>query len=156
MFTWWSESAFDTSRSSRERSSAFTSIEATNTVSASPSQSTSMSRSLWPVDSDTAFAQSARCTDTPRPRVTNPMISSPGTGVQHRESRTMTSSRPSTWTPAPSLRLLARRGARAVSGSCSSRVLLALAEDACVTRSAIDVPDTWFSPIAALEAVEVG
>ena len=38
-----------------------------------------------------AFGQSARCTLTPCPRVTNPMISSPGTGVQHRPSRTHTS-----------------------------------------------------------------
>ena len=44
----------------------------------------------------TALAQSLRCTDTPRPRVTKPMISSPGTGVQQRERRTITSSSPST------------------------------------------------------------
>ena len=53
----------------------------------------------WSLISDTALAQSARWTLTPRPRVTKPMISSPGTGVQQLASRTSTSSRPSTWTP---------------------------------------------------------
>ncbi len=62
--------------------------------------------------SDTALAQSARCTDTPRPRVTKPMISSPGTGVQHRDSRTMTSSRPSTCTPAAPVRVAGPLAAR--------------------------------------------
>ena len=87
-----------TSRSRLERSSASTSIDTTNVAGWSWSHSTSMSRSACPT-SPAAFAQSVRCTDTPRPRVTNPMISSPGTGVQHRDSRTMTSSRPSTCTP---------------------------------------------------------
>jgi len=41
------------------------------------------------------------------------MISSPGTGVQHRESRTMTSSRPSTWTPTSALQRVRDRGGRA-------------------------------------------
>jgi len=36
------------------------------------------------------LAQSARCTLTPRPRVTKPTIWSPGTGVQQRDRRTMT------------------------------------------------------------------
>ena len=72
--------------------------------------------------SDTALAQSARCTDTPRPRVTKPMISSPGTGVQQRDSRTITSSRPSTCTPdAAAWSCRGWRGARTVVGSCSSR-----------------------------------
>ena len=48
----------------------------------SPSHSTSIRRAAWALVSDTALAQSARCTVTPRPRVTKPMISSPGTGVQ--------------------------------------------------------------------------
>ena len=37
------------------------------------------------------LAQSPRCTETPAPRVTKPMISSPGTGVQHRASFDQTS-----------------------------------------------------------------
>ena len=41
------------------------------------------------------FTQSARCTDTPWPWVTNPVISSPGTGLQHLDSRTHTSGAPS-------------------------------------------------------------
>ena len=56
-------------------------------------------RAAWSWPSDTALAQSARCTVTPRPRVMKPMISSPGTGVQQRDRRTITSSRPSTCTP---------------------------------------------------------
>ncbi len=43
--------------------------------------------------------QSVRCTDTPLPRVTNPVILSPGTGVQHFDSRAQTSADPSTLTP---------------------------------------------------------
>ena len=79
MFTWWSEMAFDTSRSSFDRSSAFTSIEAMNELwPPSLSHSTSIMRAVWAADSDTALAQSARCTLTPRPRVMKPMISSPG------------------------------------------------------------------------------
>jgi len=34
----------------------------------------------------TAFEQSSRCTDTPRPCVMNPMMLSPGTGEQQRAS----------------------------------------------------------------------
>ena len=40
------------------------------------------------VSSDSALVQSVRCTETPLPRVTKPMIGSPGTGVQHRASLT--------------------------------------------------------------------
>ena len=88
----------------------------------SPSHSTSISRAACSAISDTALAQSARCTLTPRPRVTKPMISSPGTGVQQFARRTSTSSSPSTCTPTrdrpPSAR--ARRGELMVAGSCSS------------------------------------
>ena len=98
-------------------------------MSASPSHSTSMTRSLWPVDSDTAFAQSARCTDTPRPRVTKPTISSPGTGVQHRDRRTITSSRPSTWMPRVVGALALPRRADG-DGQLLLGLLLALAQDA--------------------------
>ena len=85
----------------------------------SPSHSTSIMRADWALPSDTALAQSARCTVTPRPRVMNPMMSSPGTGVQQRDSRTITSSRPSTCTPTPVPRRC-RRGLAIVLGSCSS------------------------------------
>ena len=49
--------------------------------------------------SSSAFGQSARCTDTPRPRVTKPKILSPGTGLQQRDRRTSTSSTPFTTMP---------------------------------------------------------
>ena len=75
---------------------ATTSMVATKTPDDRWSHSTSMSRSRDRLASEAALAQSARCTETPRPRVTNPMISSPGTGVQQRERRTIMSSRPST------------------------------------------------------------
>src|SRR5258708_6382039 len=65
-----------------------------------------MTRSAWSRRL-TALAQSVRCTETPRPRVTKPMISSPGTGVQQRDKRTMTSSSPPTCTPASARRLQA-------------------------------------------------
>ena len=57
-----------------------------------------MMRSGWAMSS-LAFGQSRRCTDTPRPRVTNPKISSPGTGLQQRDRRTSTSSTPFTTMP---------------------------------------------------------
>ena len=48
----------------------------------------------------TTLLQSPRCTETPLPRVTKPMIGSPGTGVQHLASLTQTSlSTPLTTTP---------------------------------------------------------
>ncbi len=37
------------------------------------------------------FMKSVRCTETPLPRVTNPVMVSPGTGVQHLDSRAQTS-----------------------------------------------------------------
>ena len=46
------------------------------------SHSTSRMRSPLDETSSRAFGQSARWTDTPRPRVTNPTMSSPGTGLQ--------------------------------------------------------------------------
>ena len=53
--------------------------------------------------------------DTPEPVVTNPTMSSPGTGVQQRASLTHTSSVPTTVTPgSPARERGAVRGARAV------------------------------------------
>lgn len=60
------------------------------------SHSTSISLSFCELPRATALAQSALCTLTPLPLVINPIISSPGTGVQQRDSLTITSSRPST------------------------------------------------------------
>ena len=124
LIAWWSLIAAATSRSNRPRSSAFTSMAATKVPWCDWSQSTSMSRSPCPSASDTALAQSARWTETPRPRVTKPRISSPGTGVQHRDSRTIRSSSPSTWTPAGGRFWEAgRRWWRAVLGRVSSSAL---------------------------------
>ena len=123
MLTWWSLRALATSRSSRDRSSATTSTPAgTSPGLRSPSHSTSIMRVACSVMSDTALAQSERCTLTPRPRVTKPMISSPGTGVQQLARRTSTSSRPSTCTPTLVRFPSAMPGVAAatVAGSCSA------------------------------------
>ena len=96
MFRWCSETTRLTSASRRERSKASTSKVARKTPSLPRSHSTSISRSWERRESAAALEQSARCTETPRPWVTNPTIWSPGTGVQHRARWTMTSSSPST------------------------------------------------------------
>ena len=95
-----SESTAATSRSRFMRSSASTCTSTLyDTVAdGAVSHSTSMMRSGSVIRSF-AFGQSARCTDTPRPRVTKPMIWSPGTGLQHFERRTSTSLRPFTTMP---------------------------------------------------------
>ena len=59
---------------------------AEDAVRRASSHSTSISRSRDSPASAVAFEQSSRCTETPRPRVTKPMIASPGTGVQHGEA----------------------------------------------------------------------
>src|SRR3954466_10115399 len=98
MFTCWSESTRVTSDNSRDRSSASTWMATRNTEDADGAHSTSTIRSGCAV-SDTAFTQSARCTDTPLPRVTKPTMLSPGTGVQQRASFTQMSEAPLTTTP---------------------------------------------------------
>ena len=62
-------------------------------------QSTSTMRSSWVSLRSARLTQSARCTETPWPRVTKPRMSSPGTGVQHLDRRTQTSAAPSTTMP---------------------------------------------------------
>ena len=47
--------------------------------------------------------QSVRCTLTPPPRVTNPMMLSPGTGVQHLASFVNVPGAPGTATPVSSV-----------------------------------------------------
>src|SRR5262249_19558706 len=64
-------------------------------------QCTSTIRARWVSFRCARFTQSARCTETPCPWVTNPLIWSPGTGVQHRDRRTHTSGAPVTSTPEP-------------------------------------------------------
>ncbi len=87
------------SESSRARSSASTWMATRNIDCAVGAHSTSTSRSGCDLRLE-AFVQSARCTETPAPRVTKPRIASPGTGVQHLASLTHTSEIPRTMTPA--------------------------------------------------------
>ena len=73
------------SDSSRCRSSASAWIATRNTDPGDTDHATSTIRSARPRRS-AAFVQSTRCTEMPPPRVTKPMMSSPGTGVQQRAS----------------------------------------------------------------------
>ena len=77
--------------------------------------------------------QSSRCTETPLPRVTKPMIGSPGTGVQQRASLTQTSSMPLTTTPGSPVRG-APRPASAWSASARSSSAPASPPSACTSR----------------------
>src|SRR5579875_1451034 len=106
MLTCWSDSTRVTSDSSLVRSSASTWIATRNTDPSVGAQCTSTTRSRWVSDRWARFAQSVRCTDTPWPWVTKPVISSPGTGVQQRDSRTHTSGAPVTSTPESPLALV--------------------------------------------------
>ena len=63
------------------------------------SHSASMRRSLSFSGKLRTFTQSVRCIVTPLPLVTNPTISSPGTGLQHFENLTATSCMPLTTIP---------------------------------------------------------
>src|ERR1700733_1320756 len=99
ILTCWSDSTLVTSAKSLVRSSASTWMATRNTEPSLGAQCTLTSRSRWVSVRCWMFTQSARCTDTPCPCVTNPGIGSPGTGVQHRDSRTQTSAAPSTSTP---------------------------------------------------------
>ena len=99
--------------------------------------------------SDFTFVQSARCTDTPLPRVTNPTISSPGTGVQHFASLTRMSGAPRTSTPESP-----PRGARLrpTCGRSMGPVEVSSALTSAVTFSMTDCVETWPSPTAAYSA----
>ena len=93
-----SDNARVTSASSRDRSRASTWMFTRNTLDGVGAHSTSTSRSGCSLRFGT-FTQSSRCTETPDPRVTNPMIGSPGTGVQHLASLIHRSSAPLATTP---------------------------------------------------------
>src|ERR1700728_2049385 len=99
MFTCWSDRTLVTSDSSRVRSSASTWIATRNTEASLGAQWTGTMRSRWVSDRCSRLTQLARWTETPCPWVTKPEISSPGTGVQHLDSRTQTSATPSTSIP---------------------------------------------------------
>ncbi len=82
---------------------AYILISALNTLLSSLPSSTfhsaSINLTLSSSDRLITLIQSVRCMDTPLPLVTKPTISSPGTGLQHLEKRTATSSIPSTTIP---------------------------------------------------------
>lgn len=136
-----------TSDSNRDRSSASTWMATRKTEDWVGAHSTSSIRSgCW--ESESTLTQSARWTETPLPRVTNPMIGSPGTGVQQRASLTQTSSTPLTTTPGSALprRLRPREG-----GTLSSMSSLAASSPPRAWTSFCTTPcaATWPSPIAA-------
>ena len=118
MFAPRSESTVVTSLSSHDLSSASTWIQTKNDPDCSGAQLTSIIRSGCS-SSEPMLAQSERWTDTPRPTVTNPMMSSPGTEEQHLAMRTSMSSRPSTTMPGAGR---SRRAGGATSRSRSSSV----------------------------------
>src|SRR5215469_3831936 len=86
MLTCWSEMERVTSDSSPVRSRASTWIATRNSESSVGDHRTATRRSGSESSRCRRLVQSARCTDTPWPRVTKPVISSPGTGVQQRDS----------------------------------------------------------------------
>ena len=98
MLTCVSDRARVTSDSRRARSRASTWMLTRNRLLDVGAHSTSTMRSGSACSPGT-LTQSERCTETPAPRVTNPTISSPGTGVQQRASLTHTSAAPLTMTP---------------------------------------------------------
>ncbi len=90
--------------------------------------------------------QLAWWTETPAPRVTNPMISSPGTGVQHLASFTRMSGAPRTSTPESLLRETRERCVTAKTSSASPP-LSPWIDDS--TFSITDWVETCPSPTAA-------
>ena len=145
MLTCWSDSTRVTSESSRVRSSASTWI-------------CDEEHDCWrgrPLDLDEPlgllraatrrWCSRARCTETPLPRVTKPMIGSPGTGVQHLASLTQTSATPLTTTPGSPLAgrraRLVRVGVVASARSSAGALLAAerLRPAGCTTVCAADV-----------------
>src|ERR1700683_1418666 len=99
ILTCCSEMALVTSDSRPVRSSASTWIAARNLELSLGDQCTETTRSGSDWTRCCTFTQSARCTETPLPLVTKPVILSPGTGVQHLDNRAQTSPAPSTETP---------------------------------------------------------
>src|ERR1700726_3725210 len=105
------------------------------------------------------FTQLARWTETPWPCVTKPVISSPGTGVQHLDSRTQTSEAPSTSIPeSDAVRGLGARATLGGIGVISARSSCAPA--APLTARTRRVTTDWAlilpSPTAAYRPVRTG
>ena len=98
--------------------------------------------------------QSVRCTETPLPRVTKPMIGSPGTGVQQRASLTHTSAVPTTTTPgSPVRRRMERVG---VVASARSSLAPSSPPREATSRPTTCWALTWPSPTAAYRAAMSG
>ena len=94
-----------------------------NIASLRRAHSTRISRSGW-YSRFCTLGQSTECTDTPRPRVTKPMISSPGSGLQQPAKKASMSSSPLTisfaWSRGITL-LTARRRRPGSWSRCRSR-----------------------------------
>src|ERR1022692_750444 len=99
MFTCCSEIDLVMSESNPVRSSASTWMAARKRELSRGAQCTLTIRSGSDWIRCSMLTQSVRCTDTPLPLVTKPVILSPGTGVQHLDSLAQTSAAPSTLTP---------------------------------------------------------
>ena len=98
MFPPASPMAMVTSLSRPMRSVASTTISTRNSVAPEVSHATSIMRSGWAM-SPATFGQVARWTETPRPRVMKPTMSSPATGLQQCARWTSRSASPLTTTP---------------------------------------------------------
>ncbi len=93
------------------------------------------------------MAQSVRWTETPEPRVTKPMMASPGTGVQQRANFTQTSGSPATMTPGSPASRLFGLVTTSPADSTSSR------PPTCSTRRfTTESADIRLSPISAYKA----
>src|SRR5215467_707005 len=97
------------------------------------------------------LTQSLRCTETPLPRVTNPVISSPGTGVQHFDSLAHTSAEPSTTTPESPTGCGLGTLAGSVASARSSWAPAMPPAD-LISLATTDCALTWPSPTAAYSA----
>src|SRR5215468_12789754 len=100
--------------------------------------------------------QSVRCTDTPLPLVTKPMILSPGTGVQHFDNRAHTSAAPSTATPESPVTGRGLVGLVSTVASARSSCAPASPPADLTNFATTDCALTWPSPIAAYRPARSG
>ena len=99
------------------------------------------------------LTQSVRWMEMPRPRVTNPTISSPGTGLQHLEKRTAKSWIP--FTTMPFLDLLAAMGTLPLVSAMPSKILESVISFFCFLRCSSSILlTTWpsFKPPWPMDA----
>ena len=151
MLTCWSEIARVTSESSPVRSSASVWMATRNSEPSRGDQCTLTTRSGWDSSRWRRLTQSERCTDTPLPRVTKPVMESPGTGVQHLDRRAHTSAEPSTTTPeSPAGCGFGARVSSVVSARSSWAPAMPPAD--LTSLATTDCALTWPSPIAVYSA----